>query len=310
MSVLLTVKNIFATKLLGIVPWSSVAVTNSTGQELYADIETPKGHKYHLAVKTSYSAPPLGAVTLSDGTDPKNPSELVHGQNQDATWHRVTEYIKAKEGGSSATEAAKVATVIPEHLQVAPAAREPDEVEIPTPPMVYFIAGKGEFYRNGPALVTRRNPDDTLNLTVFADGSDQFYVQNVQARSDELRNHCFVEYAPYGTVVINRAPIAEAEVKQMIADVLDVTKFDCSEAVNEALLAAFPGIVASVKAELAVGASDIEAHAGMHSELKQLGADFQRVADIKPPATSADQSAELTLEELERLTAPDSAPQA
>jgi hypothetical protein len=303
MSVLLTVKNIFATKLLGIVPWSSVAVTNSTGQELYADIETPKGHRYKLAVKTSYSAPPLGAVTLSDGTDPKNPSELVHGQNQDATWHRVTEYIKAKEAGSSAAEAAKVATVIPEHLQIAVKPAETDDVEIPVPPMVYFIAGRGEFYRNGPALVTRRNPDGTLNITVFADGSEQFYVQNVQPRSDDLPNHCYVAYGRMGEAALL------ASIKQMIADVLDVTKFDCSEAVNEALQEALPGIVASVKADIGDGGgindgepvtrAEIEAQIGIHDAM--LG--------VKPRADD-DDPAELTLEELERLTAPDPAPQA
>lgn len=291
MSVLLTVKDIFATKLLGIVPWSSVAVTNSTGQELYADIETPKGHKYKLSVKTSYSAPPLGAVTLFDGTDPKNPSELVHGQNQDATWYRVTEYVKAKEAGSSAEVAAKVAAVVPEHLQVTVAPPAPDDVEIPDLGFVYFIAGRGEFYRNGPALVTRRLASGALNLSVFPEGSEVYYQENVQPRSDTLRNHCFVEYPSPGA-------IDYATVKEMIAEVLDVTKFDCSEAVNEALHSALPGIVAAAKAELEhqTGIREVEF------------APSAPTTDAEAPAPQID--ADHSLEELERLTAPDPAPQA
>lgn len=305
MTVLLTVKNIFATKLIGIVPWSCVAVTNSTGQELYADIETPKGHRYKLAVKSSYSAPPLGALTLFDGTDPKNPSELVHGQNQDATWYRLTEYIIAKEGGSSAAEAAKVAAVIPEHLQVTAAARAPDDVEIPLPPMVYFVAGRGEFYRNGPALVTRRNENGTLNITVFADGSDPFYQQNVQPRSDELRNHCYVEYmAP--------AALVDAAVKMMNSDVIEETEFDAlgakpqeqwtREQIEAMKRRARPMVTGDGGGKMVLpdGLQSWPAHPALEAALPK------RAPETPTPQPDAD----LTLEEMERLTAPDPAPQA
>jgi hypothetical protein len=124
------------------------------------------------------------------------------------------------------------------------------------------------------------------------------------------------------------AEITPSTVKQMIADVLDVTKFDCSEAVNEALLVALPGIIATVKAELeaddvVVTAADVEAQTGVHDAM--LGVkptkdtvplhgegfksdqplnleEMQRRLVVNP---SRGDPADITLEELERLTAPD-----
>lgn len=330
MSVLLTLKNVVNTKLLGVVPWSSVAVGNMTKTFLVADILTPKGHAYQLTVRSSSEAPPLGAVVLLDNSNPSKPKELIQGQNQDAAWHRVVEYIKAKEGGASSDIAAQVSTAIPEHLQAASAAIEPDDLEIPYPAMVYFIAGKGEFYRNGPALVTRVHADGSLNVTVFADGSDPFYQQNVQPRSDELRHHCFAEYPKPGEAY---TPANLGTIKQLIADVLDVTKFDCSEAVNDALQAAIPGIVASVEAELAtdeatVSSADVESMTGVHPAMlgrpegARLMLDTRGFKEDDPiddlasgglivqetPALMADPIDDHSLEELERLTAPDPAP--
>lgn len=203
MSVLLQTKTIIDTKLLGIVPWKCVQVRNQTTQFLSASIETPKGHSYTLNVGSSYHAPPLGSIVLIDETAGRE----IQGQNQDATWHRIVEYIKAKEDGSSAVVAAKVAEVIPEPLRapqfVAPSAD--DDPVLPPFPVVYFIADRGEFFRNGPALVTRANQDGSLNLSVFADNSEVYFVQNIMPRSETLRNRCFVPY-PSATAQAGEPP--------------------------------------------------------------------------------------------------------
>lgn len=192
MSVLLQTKTIFETKLFGVVPWKSVQVNSQTTQFLAAFIETPKGHTYTLNVGSSYHAPPLGSVVLIDTAA----QHEIQGQNQDATWHKVVEYIRAKEEGSSAVAAAKVAETVPEPLRatVYAAPRDDDEPVLPPFPVVYFVAEKGEFFRNGPALVTKVNPDGSLNMSVFADNSEVFFVQNIQPRSETLRNRCYVEY--------------------------------------------------------------------------------------------------------------------
>lgn len=196
MSILLTVRGFFQTQLLGVVPWTNVAVTSSNGQELYADVNTPKGHAYSLMAKSSYVIPPLGQVVLKDGD-----KEAVQGPNQDATWHRIAQYIKAKEGGASVDKAAEAASVVPEELKPpAPAEVDPYEPAIPFPPVVYYVASRGEFYRNGPALVTVENADGTLNLTVFANRSEPFSLENVPVRSDTQRHHCFVSYEPQEAV--------------------------------------------------------------------------------------------------------------
>lgn len=192
MSVLLQTKTIFETKLFGVVPWKSVQVNSQTTQFLAAFIETPKGHTYTLNVGSSYHAPPLGSVVLIDTAA----QHEIQGQNQDATWHKVVEYIRAKEEGSSAVAAAKVAETVPEPLRatVYAAPRDDDEPVLPPFPVVYFVAEKGEFFRNGPALVTKVNPDGSLNMSVFADNSEVFFVQNIQPRSETLRNRCYVAY--------------------------------------------------------------------------------------------------------------------
>jgi hypothetical protein len=195
MSLMHNIRNFAEMKLQGVIPWSKFSFPDTEHTDVSnVSIEGKKG-TYRIVVSSSYAVPPLGKVVFKD----KDQGHEIEGQNQDDTWHRIAEYLKARESGE--TDAAT--KVLEEHTGVSAemlGVREP-VTKLPfTPPLVppvafvFYISDPGVWYQNGPALVTRVNADGSYNLTVFPDGSEPFYRQNVGKQSDALRNVCWLDY--------------------------------------------------------------------------------------------------------------------
>jgi hypothetical protein len=195
MSLMHNIRNFAEMKLQGVIPWSKFSFPDETHTDVSnVLIEGAKG-TYRIVVSSSYAVPPLGKVVFKD----KDQGHEIDGQNQDDTWHRIAEYLKARELDAGTAALLPYAGVTDEMRGVPP---EPAPIaKIPfTPPLVppvafvFYISDPGVWYQNGPALVTRVNADGSYNLTVFPDGSEPFYRQTVGKQSDALRNVCWVDY--------------------------------------------------------------------------------------------------------------------
>lgn len=229
MSVLQTVRYQVERGLAGVLQWQHFVVRNFTAQMAVIDVTTPKGNKYELVARSASEAPPLGQVVLRVVHSKDAIEDVIEGQNQDRTWLQVCEFLKAKETGDSSDNAAAKARAIAEPIVPELA---PDEIENPIPPVpfVYFIAQKGEFYRNGWAFVTSAHTDGTLDLTVFARNHESYHVERIAKRSEELRYHCFVDVSkPCQEVTGSGFPddealrrMIEAEVAKSLPRVLTV----------------------------------------------------------------------------------------
>lgn len=222
MSLMHNIRNFAETQLQGIIPWSKFSFPDEVHTDVAnVSIEGKQG-LYRIVVSSSYAMPPLGHVKF---TDHGNGHE-IEGQNQDGTWHLIAEYLKGREKGEdpaavehdiatnlirgmnpAVMEAAGAlllgaAPVIP--LPVA-------ELQIPPVALVWYLSDPGVWYQNGPALVTRVNADGSYNLTVMPDGSEPFYRQNVGARSDTLRNVCWVAYPGTRLPIMAMGEVDEAD---------------------------------------------------------------------------------------------------
>jgi hypothetical protein len=198
MSLLHNIRQFAETELQGVIPWSKFSFPDEVKSDVANVSIEGKAGLYRVVVSSSYAVPPLGQVQFTDHAT----GHEISGDNQAGTWHRIAEYLKGREvGGDSdwakAKEALlKRADVLASQMfpvvQVAPL--PVNELPIPPVPMVWYISDPGVWYENGPALVTRINADGSYNLTIFPDGSDQIYRQNVRERSDGLRNVCWTAY--------------------------------------------------------------------------------------------------------------------
>jgi hypothetical protein len=187
MSLMHNIRNFAEMKLQGVIPWSKFSFPDTEHTDVSnVSIEGKKG-TYRIVVSSSYAVPPLGKVVFKD----KDQGHEIEGQNQDDTWHRIAEYLKARESGEEINAAEVVAPV----RSAAPVSQMPyNPPLVPPVAFVFYVSDPGVWYQNGPALVTRVNADGSYNLTVFPDGSEPFYRQNVGKQSDALRNVCWVDY--------------------------------------------------------------------------------------------------------------------
>ncbi len=210
MSILQTVRYQVERGLAGVLQWQHFVVQNFTAQMAVIEVRTPKGNTYELVARSASEAPPLGQVVLRIVHSKDVKEDVLQGQNQDRTWLQVCEFLKAKETGDSSAHAAAKALAVSEPTPNENLA--PDDIENPIPPVpfVYFIAQKGEFYRNGWAFVTTAHANGTLDLTVSARNHESYHLERVAQRSEQLRNHCFVD------VIAQRLAFAEDVLRRMI----------------------------------------------------------------------------------------------
>jgi hypothetical protein len=201
MSLMHNIRNFAEIQLQGVIPWSKFSFPDTVHTDTANCSIEGKAGLYRVAVTSSYAAPPLGNVKF---TDHDNGHE-INGNNQDATWHEIAEYLKARERGEMRVglkthglrDDGPIGSLDgADDVIMAPKVTAIPVNELPIPPVafVWYIADPGVWYQNGPALVTRINADGSYNLTVFPDGSEPFYRQNVRERSDGLRNVCWVAY--------------------------------------------------------------------------------------------------------------------
>jgi hypothetical protein len=184
MSLVHNIRFFVETKLRDIVPWAKVEMGEVTGDSLDASFVGKVGN-YRLKVQSSYIKPPLGMVTLQDLSN----QHVIEGDNQDLTWHQIEQYVKGREGLEKPvvvqTPQAAVDAVIggAEVVTVRP--------DLPTIPIVRFIAAPGEHYNDGPAIVTNTHEDGSLDLTVFPNGSEPAFRRRIARKTDALKNICW-----------------------------------------------------------------------------------------------------------------------
>lgn len=196
MSVLQTVRYHVDRELQGVVNWRDIVIVNNTGQMGVFEINTAKGNKYELIARSPSDAPPLGQVVLRIVHDADNKQDVINDLNRDRTWAMIAEFLRARESGESAARAVAAARAAVPEVKQASAPREDRGYSIPSRPLVYFIAQKGEFYRDGWAIVTgetEREGVKVLDLCVFAKNHEHYNVERVAPRSDDLPYHCYVD---------------------------------------------------------------------------------------------------------------------
>jgi hypothetical protein len=85
---------------------------------------------------------------------------------------------------------------------------------------VYYWAAAGEWYHNGPALVTGVNRDGSYDLTVFPKGSEPLYRERIGRKTDKLQHVCWEEYpsAPAVSPGISALQAEIADLKTQLAE--------------------------------------------------------------------------------------------
>lgn len=203
-------------QLGGVIAWESFQFPDVVNSDTSKCVIEGKHGTYRIAVTTSYAHPPLGWVRFTDG------DHEIEGANQDAAWHDIATYLKAKEAKEGAEQSKPVGCEKPaEPAPVVVPLHNP--LQIPDRSFVYYWAEPGAWYQNGPALVTRVNRDGSYSLTVFPEGSDPIHRNSVQRRSERLQNVC---WEPYPESVANitmnhqHAEVAglREEIEQLRAD--------------------------------------------------------------------------------------------
>lgn len=205
----------FASIQLGnLIPWESFRFPDTSHSDTSRCVIEGKNGTYRLSVTSSYAHPPLGWIVFKDG------DHEITGANQDAAWHEIAVYLKAKEGGEQPAEPKPIKSVAPlvaDESVVIPL--QYDALGIPDRCFVYYFAEPGAWYQNGPALVTRINRDGSYQLTVFPEGSDPIFRANVQRRSEKLRHVCWDEYqAKAAEITVNRFEVDNAQLREEIAE--------------------------------------------------------------------------------------------
>jgi hypothetical protein len=215
MSLMHNIRNFAEIKLQGVIPWSKFSFPDETHTDVANVSIEGKAGLYRIVVSSSYAVPPLGKVVFKDHTS----GHEIEGQNQDDTWHRIAEYLKANEANEWAPEdVAKMAAIEPKPPvinKIVPLAVS--ELQIPPVAFVWYLSDPGVWYQNGPALVTRVNADGSYNLTVFPNGSEPFYRESVGERSDSLKNICWIAY-PDPTNKISSMEPGGPDLVRLVAD--------------------------------------------------------------------------------------------
>jgi hypothetical protein len=226
MSLLHNIRQFAETELQGVIPWSKFSFPDEVKSDVAnVSIEGNAG-LYRVVVSSSYAVPPLGWVQFTDHAA----GHLIDGDNQAGTWHRIAGYLKAREAGDTVitpSVAAAIVEMLPTAAKIAPL--PVNELPIPPVPMVWYIADPGVWYQNGPALVTRINADGSYNLTVVPDGSEPFYRQNVQERSDGLRNVCWVSYPVTASDALHAQAAKLGDIEDAIANPSDTLLLDIAD---------------------------------------------------------------------------------
>src|ERR1700730_13695207 len=100
MSLMHNIRNFAEIQLQGVIPWSKFSFPDETHTDVANVSIDGKAGLYRIVVSSSYAVPPLGKVVFKDHAN----GYEIEGDNQDGTWHRIAEYLKANETNQWAPE--------------------------------------------------------------------------------------------------------------------------------------------------------------------------------------------------------------
>lgn len=198
LSMLQNIRIFVDTKLGDVVKWTNCEAGQSDANRGSARIPID-GMVFTVSCTGSYTDPPLGIVRMRDDS-----GKVIEGQKRDVLWAEIASYIRgrvAEKRGTAKPPDPQMAVILPDTK---------GSVKVSAPPAtdgrhphlgqgVKFILGRGEVISGMTelaALVTRVNSPTSVNLTIFPDGGEPFWRNDVprfgrQADGSILEHGCW-----------------------------------------------------------------------------------------------------------------------